>query len=87
MIQAKTLLKICECFPNSTIALPQFDNSYLFDKKGATIGMIDWTLEVFYLHTNYAYYESAKKALYDNAVPFKEKEIDVVELIYGHPKP
>ena len=68
------------------IAIPTFDKSYFFDSEGATIGLLDWTFEEFYLHTNYVHYELAKKSLKQNMIPYKEKEIDVTELIYGTPE-
>ena len=86
MIRAGKLNKLTTAFPKSLVAIPRFDKSYFFDSEGATIGMLDWCLEEFYLHTNYVHYDLAKKSLKDNMIPFKEKEIDVAELVYGQPK-
>ena len=86
MVKSKYLHELTRCFKRSIIANPVFYKSYFFDEKGATIGMLDWESGDFYLHTNYAHYELAKQSLRDNKVKFKEKEIDLAELVYGQPK-
>lgn len=85
MINSIYLNKLTKCFSRSKIANPVFYKSYFFDGKGATIGMLDWEEGIFYLHTNYVEYELGKKALKDRNVEFKEKPIDLDELVYGHP--
>lgn len=45
--------------------------------------MLDWGEGMFYLHTNYVQYDLAKEALTDKKIQFKEKSIDLDELVYG----